>query len=105
MFTISSVISILRLCSSYFKITISFLSFWLCWVFIALHGHSLVTATGGSSLVTVRGLLIATASLFAELRLLDMRASLVLAPRLQSADSVIVALRLSCSVACGMFPD
>ena len=36
---------------------------------------------------------------------LGMRASVVVARRLQSAGSVVVAHRLSCSAACGIFPD
>ena len=43
--------------------------FWLCWVFIAVLRFSLVVASGGDSLVTIRGLLIAVASLVAEHRL------------------------------------
>ena len=40
--------------------------FWLCWVFIAVHGFSLVVASGGYSLVVMPGLLIVLASLVAE---------------------------------------
>ena len=39
---------------------------WLCWVFVAVSGLSLVAASEGYSLVVVRGLLIAVASLVAE---------------------------------------
>ena len=40
---------------------------WLCWVFVATRGLSLVAARGGGLLfVEVRGLLIAVASLVAE---------------------------------------
>ena len=42
--------------------------FWLCWIFVAVHGLSLVVARGGYS-VAVRRLLIAVASLVAELGL------------------------------------
>ena len=45
-----------------------FIYFWLCWVFVAACGLSLVAASGGYS-VAVRGLLIAVASLVAEHRL------------------------------------
>ena len=38
---------------------------WLCWVFIALHGLSLVVASRGCSLVVVLGLLIEVVSLVA----------------------------------------
>ena len=44
--------------------------FWLLWVFIALHGLSLVAATRGYSPASVRGRLTAVASLVAEHRLL-----------------------------------
>ena len=39
--------------------------YWLCWVFVAAHGLSLVVASRGYS-VAVRGLLIAVASLVAD---------------------------------------
>ena len=40
---------------------------WLCWVFVATRGLSLVAASGGGlPFVEVRGLLIAVASLVAE---------------------------------------
>ena len=42
--------------------------FWLWWVFIAVHGISLVAALRGSSLVAVHRLLIAVASLAVEHR-------------------------------------
>ena len=40
--------------------------FWLCWVFVAICGLSLVTASGGYSRVALHTLLIAVASLFTE---------------------------------------
>ena len=40
--------------------------FWLCWVFVAVRGLSLVAASWGHFLVVVLGLLIAVASLVAE---------------------------------------
>ena len=52
-------------CSFYMYIYMcvnDFVYFWLCWVFIATHGLSLVVASGGCSLVTVQGLIIAVAS-------------------------------------------
>ena len=45
-----------------------FIYFWLCWVFVAARGLSLVAASGDYS-VAVHGLLIAVASLVAEHRL------------------------------------
>ena len=44
-----------------------FFFFWLRWVFIAARGLSLVVVSGGYSFVVVHGLLIAVASLVAEL--------------------------------------
>ena len=43
--------------------------FWLCWVFVAVCGLSLVVASGGYSLVVVHRLLVAVASLVSEFRL------------------------------------
>ena len=43
----------------YFKNFCLFIYFWLCWVFIATRGLSLVVVSGGYSLVVVRGLRIA----------------------------------------------
>ena len=40
--------------------------YWLCWVFVAACGLSLVAVSEGYSFVTVRGLLIAVAPLVAE---------------------------------------
>ena len=55
----------------------------------------------GYSLVAVCRLLIAVASLFADLGLKGEQASVVVAPGLQSTASVVVAH----SGACGIFPD
>ena len=46
-----------------------FIYFWLCSVFAALHGFSLVIESRGYSLAAVHGLVIAVASLVAEYRL------------------------------------
>ena len=54
---------------------------WLQWVFIAMHGLSLVAARGGSSLVVGGGLL------------------LLWSTGSRHTDSVVVVNRLSCSVA------
>ena len=43
-----------------------FIYFWLCWVFVAARGLSLVVVSGGLLFVAVHGLLIAVASLVAE---------------------------------------
>ena len=70
-----------------------------------MQGLSLVVESGGYSLVVVRMLLIAVASCVAEHRLEGTRASAVVALGLQSTGSVVVPHGLSCSVACGIFPD
>ena len=43
--------------------------FWLCWIFVAVNGLSLVVLSGGYSLISVNGLLIAVAPLVVEHRL------------------------------------
>ena len=58
----------------------------------------------GPLFVAVRGLLIAVASRCGA-RALGAWASVVVACGLQSAGSVVVAHRFSCSVACEIFPD
>ena len=84
--------------------------FWLCWVFVV--GFSLVAVSRGYSLVGVHGLLIVVASLVVEHRLQGTRASVVAARGLSSCGSqalstgsVVVVHWLSCSNACGIFPD
>ena len=70
---------------------ILFIYFWLHWVFIAAHGLSLVAASRGYSSLQCTGFSLRWLQL--QLRLLGMRAS------------VVVAHGLSCSAACGIFPD
>ena len=84
----------------------------LYWVFAAVHGLSLVVASRGCSLVAVWRPLISVVSLVAEHRLQahavqqsQCVGSVVVAPGLQSADSVAVVLRLSWLMACGILPD
>ena len=88
-----------------------FIYLWLCWVFVAVRGLSLV-AGSGLLFVVVHGLLIAVASLVAEHGLqacglwqLWHTGSVVVARGLQSAGSMVAAHGLSCSAACGIFPD
>ena len=57
---------------------------WLCWVFVPVHGLSLVVASGGYHLGVVRGRLTAVASLIAEHRLWSTQASVVGVHRLSS---------------------
>ena len=81
-------------------------SLWLCWVFIAAWGPSPVVASGVYSLVAMPGLLTAVISLVVEHGPQACRL-----PQLQNTgpwvlgQSVVVAHRLSCSVACGIFLD
>ena len=81
-----------------------FIYFWLRWVFIAACRLSLVAVSGSYSLLPCVGfslewllLLRSTGSRLA--------GSVVVPPRLQSTGSVVVAPGLSCSAACGIFPD
>ena len=61
---------------------------------------------GGYSLVAVLGLLLwRTGSKALQLQLLQHTGSVVVAPGLWCTGSVFVVLALSCSVACGIFPD
>ena len=69
-----------------------FIYLWLCWVFVSVHGLSLVAASGGHSSSWCAGL-----SLLWPL-LLQSTSS-------RRAGSVVVAHGPSCSVACGIFPD
>ena len=57
-----------------------YIYFWLHWVFVAVHGFSLVAVVGGCPLVSVCGLLFAVVSL-------------------------VVEHGLSCTVACRILPD
>ena len=79
---------------------ILFIYFWLCWVFIVVHGLSLVAVSRGYSLLQCVGfslqwllLLRSTGSRHAGFSSCGTQAS------------VVVAHGLSCSVACGIFPD
>ena len=69
-----------------------FIYLWLCWVFISVRGLSLVAASGGHSSLRCAGLSL--------LRPVPLRST-----GSRRAGSVVVAHRLSCSVACGIFPD
>ena len=66
--------------------------FMLCWVFISVRGLSLVVASGGHSSSRCAGLSLS-------------RPLLLRSTGSRCADSVVVAHGLSCSVACGIFPD
>ena len=66
--------------------------FWLCWVFVVVHGLSLVAVSGGYSSLRCVGL---------SLRWL----LLLWSTGSRCAVSVVVACGCSGSVACGIFPD
>ena len=68
------------------------LFFWLCWVFVSVRGLSLVAASGGHS-----------SSRCGDLSL--SRPLLLRSTGSRRAGSVVVAHGLSCSAACGIFPD
>ena len=72
---------------SFFKIYF-FIYFWLCWVFVAVCGLSLVSTSGGYSLVEVGGLLIDFSCCGAQ--------------ALYPSDSVVAPHELSCYVTCGI---
>lgn len=64
-------------CRIFFFKCYLFIYCWLCWVFVAAYGFSLVAESGGNSQVAVCGPLIAMASLIPEHGLKDMQASVV----------------------------
>ena len=74
------------------KFIYSFIYFWLCWVFVSVRGLSLVAASGGHSSLRCAGLSLS-------------RPLLLRGTGSRRAGSVVVAHGLSCSVACGIFPD
>ena len=87
-------------------------SFWLLWVFLAPPRLSLVVASRGYSSLQCAGfslwwllLLWSTGSRHVGFSNYGVRASVVVARRLWSAGSVVVAYGLSCSAACEIFPD
>ena len=69
-----------------------FIYFWLCWVFVSVRGLSPVAASGGQSSSRCAGLSLS-------------RPLLLRSTGSRRAGSVIVAHGLSCSAACGIFPD
>ena len=69
-----------------------FIYFWLCWVFVAVRGLSLVVASGGHSSSRCAGLSLS-------------RPLLLQSTGSRRAGSVLVAHGRSCSAACGIFPD
>ena len=86
--------------------------FWLCWVFVAARGLSLVVVSGVYSWLRCTGfslwwllLLQSTGSRACRFQQLWHMGSVVVTRGLQSTGSVVVAHRLSGSAACGIFLD
>ena len=69
-----------------------FIYLWLCWVFVSVRGLSPVAASGGHSSSRCAGLS-------------PSRPLLLWSTGSRRAGSVVVAHGLSCSAACGIFPD
>ena len=69
-----------------------FIYLWLCWVFVSVRGLSLVAASGGHSSSRCVGLSLS-------------RPLLLWSTGSRRSGSVVVAHGLSCSAACGIFPD
>ena len=69
-----------------------FIYFWLCWVFVSVRGLSPVAVSGGHSSSRCADLSLS--------RPLPLRST-----GSRRAGSVVVAHGLSCSAACGIFPD
>ena len=69
-----------------------FIYLWLCWVFVSVRGLSLVAASGGHSSSRCAGPSLS-------------RPLLLRSTGSRRAGSVVVAHGLSCSAACGIFPD
>ena len=74
------------------KIFYLFIYLWLCWVFVSMRGLSLVAASGGHSSSRCTGLSLS-------------RPLLLRSTGSRCAGSVVVVHGLSCSAACGIFPD
>ena len=81
-----------------------FVYFWLCWVFVAAHGPSLVAETGDHSSLWCTASHCCGFSCCRAVAL-GARASVVVARGLQSAGSAVAAHKPSCSTACGIPPD
>ena len=79
---------------------LKFIYFWLCWVFIPSHGLSLVAASGGYSWLRCTSF-----SLQWLLLLRSMGSRHAGFSSCGTWASVVVAHKLSCSAACGIFPD
>ena len=76
----------------FFKNFYLFIYLWLCWVFASVRGLSPVAASGGHSSSRCEGLSLS-------------RPLLLRSTGSRCTGSVVVAHGLSCSAACGIFPD
>ena len=83
---------ITSLCDFFFFNFYLFIYFWLCWVSVSVRGLSPVAASGGHSSSRCTGLSLS-------------RPLLLRSTGSRRAGSVVVAHGLSCSTACGIFPD
>ena len=84
----------------FFKDLLYLFIFWLCWVFVAVRGLSLVAASRGYSLLWCDGF-----SLRLLLLLQSMGSRRTGFSGCGTRASVVVVHGLSCSMACGIFPD
>ena len=82
-----------------------FIYFWLHWVFVAARRLSLVAASGGATLRCGAWASYGGGFSCCRAQALGARPSVVVARRLQSAGSVVVAHGLCCSAASGIFLD
>ena len=103
---ISRIICQLELCLLVYLPIYLFIYLWLCWVFVAVHRLSLVAASGAATILRC-GVQSSRCGGFCccGAWALGAWASVVVGRGLQSAGSVVVAHGLSCSTACGIFPD
>ena len=76
----------------FIKFFFFFIYLWLCWVFVSVRGLSLVAASGGHSSSRCACLSLS-------------RPLLLRSTSSRRTGSVVVAHGLSCSAACGIFPD
>ena len=92
-------------CSEFFIYFILFIYFWLHWVFVAAHGLSLVVASGGYSSLRCAGFSLRWLLLLRGTGSRRVGFSSCSTQALGVRASVVVVHGLSCSAACGIFPD
>ena len=88
-----------------FVLSFKFYLFWASLSLSLLCKAFLQLQRAGAALVVICGLLTVVASLVTEHRLWSTQASVVAVLGLQSISPVVLVHGLSCSVACGIFPD